>query len=85
MKRKTLKERCEENGISWGAFCYRHYSMGRDLEESLTKPVMTKDATIARGLKMVELKKQGKSSRDIGRVFGVTPECVNWNLRRYMK
>ena len=85
MERKTLKERCKEYGISWGAFCYRHYSMGEDIESALTRPVMTKEATHKRMILIHQLKKMGMTSRQIARQLEVTPECVNENLRRYKR
>jgi len=83
MKRKTLKERCEEAGIGWGAFCYRHYSMGEDIESALSRPVMTKENQRKRMIQIYNMKSNGMTSRQIARELGVTPECVNENLRRY--
>ena len=85
MKRQTLQERCKEYGISWGAFCYRHYSMGEDIESALTRPVMTKENQKKRMVQIYNMKSNGMSSRQIARELGVTPECVNENLRRYKK
>ena len=85
MKRKTLKERCEEAGIGWGAFCYRQYSMGEDIESALTRPVMTKKNQRKRMVQIYNMKSNGMTSRQIARELGVTPECVNENLRRYRK
>lgn len=83
MKRETLKERCKKAGISWGAFCYRHYSMGEDIESALTRPVMTKENQHKRMVQIFNMKSNGMTSRQIARELGVTPECVNENLRRY--
>ena len=83
MKRQTLQERCKEHGISWGAFCYRHYSMGEDIESALSRPVMTKENIHKRMLLIHEWKEKGMKSREIARLLEVTPECVNENLRRY--
>lgn len=85
MKRKTLKKMCEEAGIGWGAFCYRHYSMGEDIESALARPVMTKKNQHKRMVQIYNMKSNGMTSRQIARELGVTPECVNENLRRYRK
>lgn len=83
MKRVTLQERCRSAGISWGAFCYRHYSMGEDIESALSRPVMTKENQRKRMVQIYNMKRNGMTSRQIARELGVTPECVNENLRRY--
>lgn len=83
MKRVTLQERCRSAGISWGAFCYRHYSMGEDIESALSRPVMTKENQRKRMIQIYNMKSNGMTSRQIARELGVTPECVNENLRRY--
>lgn len=77
VKRKNMKQICQDYGITYGTWVYRVYTLGMDRMEALNKPVRTKEVVAKRREEVLKFHKRGLNVVNISNRVGLTPVRVS--------